>query len=69
MYVSIHATTHPIEYAGFFALERQAFAHESLAALERRAHWRAPTLTVELDAAVPELIVDLDPTRFFACVA
>lgn len=66
MYVSIHATTHPIEYAGFLALERMAFAREMVEARERGLDWCTDVLTIEL--GVPEAIDDVDPTCFLlAC--
>lgn len=65
MYVSIHATVHPVEYAGFLALERMAFAHERVAAREREVEWCSDVLTIEL--GVPEAIEDVDPTCFLAC--
>ncbi len=61
MYVSIHATVHPVEYAGFLALERMAFAYERVAAREREVEM----LTIEL--GVPEAVDDVDPTCFLAC--
>ncbi|MFV8753401.1 hypothetical protein ACNOYE_22860 [Nannocystaceae bacterium ST9] len=69
MYVSIHATTHPIEFAGFLALERAAFACEPADARERGEGWQPDSLTIDLDGGVPSPVVDLDPTRFLAFVA
>ena len=61
MYVSIHATTHPVAFAGFWQLEREAYAGDALA--------RAPKPTVqrlEVELGVPEPVTDVEP-ELFAC--
>ena len=50
MYVSIHATTHPVEKAGFLNLECDAFSVERrrLSAREQRWIHHGPDMTIEL---------------------
>lgn len=69
MYVSIHATTHPIQGAGFLSLERQAFSEEARAAVDRQSSWLAHRPADEVAAefaswaraAVPTAVVDAKP--------
>lgn len=50
MYVSIHATTHPVEKAGFLNLECDGFSVERrrLSAREERWIHHGPDMTIEL---------------------
>jgi hypothetical protein len=60
MYVSLHATTHPVAFAGFWQLERDAYACEPLAR-------RVPRMTsqvLEVDLGVPEPVIDPEPELF-----
>ena len=60
MIVSIHATRHPVEGAGFLTLERNTFADERRRLDERRAEWLAacPEDVRVGVVAVPQAIVD-----------